>query len=593
MINTNYHNRTRISNVNFGESQINICTFSDLHGREKELVPMYANIEKSADKIFINKDKNSTLNVMTIIGDYFFNTDSKGYLSDKQKTAGEFQLVFLNKFIESVKKVVPGIKTYFTVGNHDLDGGDKLLFKLLKKADMQTVLTNVDFDNSNEIAILTDSERDKILAKSKVLTVEDSKNPEKKNSVLLLGLSSLGLDYFFPKADGKAGITDNFKVFDRFAHTEKSTKENELEKTYSVVIDEIAKFKENNPNSPVIIMSHTGDVVAKLIAKNVPVDFILSGHDHIDLPDEDYMPVPDRRTKIISLAQDGKLFKSLQLHFSDEGQMDSVRVKTVLSTDAPAVENNPIKDTINETLQKDNIPTLKTIPAGKKLDKDNVRYGNSPLANTVTDMILEQIQEKDPDVLATGIASSAFRRGLADGSSNIDIINVLSGSIESQSVIKVGELTGHNLAEVILENVAKNRVKPDNLPLIQWSGIKIDKAGLIKIINSEINPDSKETLLDKEETRYKLIDNKFDEISKCIQIKNSSGEFEPIQLEKPYKIAMPNKFFVRSETVSVKKYGNKFDEPEFGDMTLNDLFRENLEKNNYTVKVSDDVRVAT
>lgn len=586
-----YCSQNRANNIHFGEAKMNVCAFSDVHGKEKGLVDMYANIDRCSDQIFLDKNKPNTLNVMAIVGDCFFNADSKGYLSSKDLTTGEIQLEFLNEFISSVKKIVPGLKTYFTVGNHDLDGGDNLMFKLLKKADMKTILTNVDFDRSKEIVELSSSEKSRMLAKSKILKVKDDKNPELYHKALLLGVSSIGLGYFFPEMDGEPGITDNFVVFDKFKHTEKATKEEELKRTYKALFDEISKFKEENPNSPVIIMSHTGDAVAKFIAKNVDVDFILSGHDHIDLADEDYIPVPGRRTKIISLSQDGKLLKAMQLHFTDKGQMDSVRVNTILSSDIPSLESNPIESKINETLRLDNRPLLQLYPDDEKLDVSSVRYGNSKLANTVTDMILNQIRQRDPEVLAVGIAASAFRRSLANYSSNIDIINVLSGSIESQSLIRTGNLSGQNLAEFILENVAKNKVKPNNLPLTQWSGIKIDKAGLVNILNSEIDSESKEYLLDNLETRYNLLRCNEEKISKCIEIKNASGRYEHIKFYKNYKVALPNKFFVRSETLSVKEFGKYFHKPEFGDVTLNDLMRENLEANNYKIKVSDDIRI--
>jgi|GEM_PF-1365251 len=554
------------NNISFGESQVNICAFSDLHGNIDKLIPMYASIESQTDDIFVKKDKHSTLNATTIVGDYFFNPDLKGFVSDKNKNAGDYQLLFLQTYLNNVKKIIPKMKTFFIIGNHDLDAGDQFLFNLLKKVNMQSIVTNFDHDSSEKSFLL----------KSKVLTVPDDKNPEMKNKVLLLGLMLPNLDYYYPKADGKSCLTSNFNVLDRFKHDEAKTNEDELKETYRVLNDEISKFKLENPDAPVIILAHTGEKIAKFVADNVPVDFILSGHDHFD-SNEEYITKSGNKTKIISLSEDGKLFKSLQLHFSDEGKLDNSIIKTFKPHQTPELENNPVKKVFEKELKKDLDIILKTVPGGVILSNENVTFDDSPLANTITDAILKEIKKKDPEVAALGVTSSSFRKSISDGSNNTDILTVLSGSTESQSIIQSGEINGKILAEFILE-YTRNNVTSKRKRTVRWAGIRVNRTKLTELIKNESSGKD-------------ILESRRSDISDCIEIMNQNGEYEPVDLTKTYKIALQNKFFIKSTIESIKKHKDRFKDVYPENTTLTDLLSKNLQETDYKVQVSDDIRI--
>jgi len=559
------------NSVSFGESQVNICAFSDLHGNINELVPMYACIENQADDIFVKKDRKSTKNIMTIVGDYFFNPNIKGFISDKEKTAGDYQLTILQAFLDNVKKIIPKANPFFVIGNHDLDAGDNFLFNLLKKADMQYIITNFDFDSKQ-----TDKKLNNKLIKSKIITVQDDKNPKAENKVLVLGLMLPSLGYYFPKVNGNSSLTDNFNVLDRFEHDESKTKEEELKETYKVLNEEISKFKLNNPDAPVIILAHTGEKIAKFVADNVPVDFILSGHDHFD-SNEKYITKSGNKTEIISLSKDGELLKSLQLHFSDEGKLDNSVVKTFKPHQSPELKNNPVKQVLEKELAKDLNLTLKTIPAGAMLSKDKVTIDDSPLANAITDTIFREIKKKDTEIVALGVTSSSFRRSLSDGSNNADMLTALSGSIESQSLVQSGVVDGKILAEFILE-YTRNNINAKKKRTVRWAGIKVNRTKLTEMIKNE-------------NSSINILETRGSDVAKCIEIMNQQGEYEFVNLTKTYKIALQNKFFIRSTIDSIKKYKARFKNVYPEDITLTNLFIKSLQENNYTLDVSDDVRI--
>ena len=136
---------------NFEAAQVNILATSDNHGNVHSLPLLSQTIENNKKDIFIKAEDPSTLNIFAISGDWFINPSKRGYLTKPNMTNGDIQLQFLTKFIGYVHNQAgrnSNFDTVFTMGNHDLDAGDRFMYKVMNKAKMNTLITNVDVENS-------------------------------------------------------------------------------------------------------------------------------------------------------------------------------------------------------------------------------------------------------------------------------------------------------------------------------------------------------------------------------------------------------------------------------------------------------------
>ena len=149
------------------------------------------------------------------VGDYYMNGLKTGFISYPDKTNGEVQQEFFQKFIlklykaantnayeisERAKKkgqnIEPQTKfvTLMTPGNHDFDGGDDLYYDLVNKTDgVISVMTNVDVENSPLYQkVAKDNPK---FVQSKEFEIPDDKDPNKKHHLLVLGatIPAMGL----------------------------------------------------------------------------------------------------------------------------------------------------------------------------------------------------------------------------------------------------------------------------------------------------------------------------------------------------------------------------------------------------------------
>ena len=83
------------------------------------------------------------------------------------------------------------------MGNHDLDGGDKFMYKVMKNSDMHTLITNVDTENSAGIQKIMKSNKDSAV-KSIVYDIPDDKNPDMKHKVLFVGVTIPSMKFYNP-----------------------------------------------------------------------------------------------------------------------------------------------------------------------------------------------------------------------------------------------------------------------------------------------------------------------------------------------------------------------------------------------------------
>lgn len=559
------HTGLRSSSISFKQANVNIMAFSDTHGDLKSTAPLFQNFQDNKEDIFENKEEKSTLNLMTIVGDWFMNPTQKGYLSDKNKTSGDYQATFLKAFIDNTKSLIPGLKVFYTPGNHCLDGGDKVFLSHIKNLDMQTIISNSDLKQAESIKSLSPKQRKKI-HEYKIVEVQDDKNSKLKHKVLILGITPINID-FLVKEDIKGlnllGTKDCKEAY---------LKAKDADETAEIISKITKDF-----NGAVILMSHAGEPVAQAIAKKVGnIDLILNAHDHLD----ETIPVKTKSgfvTKIVSLSENANKIESIKLHFDDDGNI-SIKNDPPYYTDFESnLERNPINKMYKNMLKEDITPLAKVIDPKKRqsLNIKNVRYGNNDLANFCTDAILSKIKETHPEVQAFIIPSTSFRSDLPTSITrpiiNLDLIDLFKGISGNLSKVLVGDIKGQMLSKFILENILDNLSNPDRNTLNQMSGIIIDKRSIKETLDWQNNKD-------------------LSSFTDFIKIKNEKGEFEPIDLEKTYSIALPKKLFVKSTIPEFKELMSTFTDQN---NTVYDYFKDFVKDGPEEIKLNIDKRVLT
>lgn len=550
--------------ISFKQANVNIMAFSDTHGDLKNTAPLFQNFQDNKDDIFEKKEEKSTLNLMTIVGDWFMNPTQKGYLSDKNKTSGDYQTIFFKSFIENTKSLIPGLKVFYTPGNHCLDAGDRVFLNHIKNLDMQTIISNADLKQAESIKNLSPKQRKKI-HEYKIIEVQDDKKPELKHKVMILGITPINIDFL---------VKENIKGLNLLGT--KDCKEAYLKaKDVDETAEIISKITKDF-NGAVVLMSHAGEPVAKAIAKKVGnIDLILNAHDHLD----ETIPVKTQNgfvTKIVSLSENANKIESIKLHFDDDGNL-SIKNNPYYTDFESNLESNPINKMYTNMLKEDITPLVKVIdPKGRQsLNIKNVRYGNNDLANFCTDAILSKIKETHPEVQAFIIPSTSFRSDLPTSITrpiiNLDLIDLFKGISGDLSKVLVGDINGKILYKFILENVLDNLSNPDRNTLIQMSGIIIDKKSIKETLEWQNNKD-------------------LSSLTDFIKIKNEYGEFEPIDLEKPYSIALPKKLFVKSTIPEFKELMSTFTDQN---NTVYDYFKSFVKDGPEEIKLNIDKRVLT
>jgi len=560
----------------FGNAQLNIMATSDNHGKIDRLPDMLDTVVKNKEEVFPNstslklKNADSVKNIGVFNGDWFMNPLRGHYLTFHNKRAGDFQLLFLRKFIEQVKKPLrQNFEGFISVGNHCLDGGDRYFLSLATKHDnnFTTVLSNANFENSPAINDLSERRRRKIKRKA-IIEIPDDKNKNLKHKVMLLGVTIMGVDFYNP------GIVNDIDFIDRTDKKDAKINSEDIKQTYEHLNKTIEEFKKSNPKGVVVLMAHTGNKISKFLASNVKdIDLVLNGHDHKDVQEEFETPF-GTKVPILSLGDDSKFFDSIHLKFDDEGN-PKIDYKKIDTQKTPDSENNVLGMLMGHYFSKDKTPYLFIDGEdGGKLSQSGVRKENSLLANFITDGIVEGIRKYDPEVELFCVASSAFRQDLnvgKKGNSNIDLQNLLSGQTDALSEIYTAKTRGKNIISMVRENLEDHKKNPERNTILQWSGLKINKTEIFK-------------LLDKGEAENP------EKMAKFIKVKNKQDEYEPINPERRYKIAIPNYFFKRPKLPTAMKLEEKFTSLN---KNMDELFREYLEDNNFAIKAPnpDDIRI--
>ena len=148
----------------------------------------------------------------------------------------------------------------------------------------------------------------------KIYEVLDNKKPDLKNKILVLGVTIPAMNYYSPNLLGGTEFFDNTNKNDVLLEKE------DLQNTFDVVEKSVEKFKKENPNGAVVVMSHTGNKISSLMAERVPdIDLILNGHDHKEFE------ILKGKTLILSHGQNSKFLRTSQLQFDDNGKLSGIR----------------------------------------------------------------------------------------------------------------------------------------------------------------------------------------------------------------------------------------------------------------------------
>ncbi len=552
------------NNPNFRAARVNIATFSDNHGNVHTLPLLAETIKNNCKDIFVKASDKSTQNILAIVGDWFINPSKKGFMTEPNLTNGDIQLKFLNRIISYIKELSgnnSNFDTVFAMGNHDLDGGDKFMYKVMKNTKMKTLTTNVDEANSAGIKELKDN---KNIVKSHVYEVADDKNPKLKHKILFLGVTIPSMKFYNP------GLLKKMSFLDDCNKKDSDLTPEDLSKTFRAVKKEVDRFKDENPKGAVVLLSHTGNTISKMIVDKVPqINVVLNGHDHKN------STTLTGKTNINSLGKDNEIVKSLNLFFGDDGNLNKIDMNIFFSktTVKDNLDRNPIQKLLKQSFIEDMQPmiTLRDI-SGKPVELDYgdvIRYQNSYLANYLTSAVKRSVKKicDDPNVIL-GIQSSIIRGGLKDESNNLDIMKIFDGVSEDLSDVHIGNLKGQELVGLIVENIVGNLKAPKRNTIIQWSDIQVNRTLIGDILAGKSNKD----------------------LSSAIKIRNEkTDEFEPIDLEKEYKIAIGEKFLVKDDIEWAPKIRDRFISLH---KTYDQLFRSYLasEDVNYQLKITEKVK---
>lgn len=562
---SNNHNNKKIA---FKAADINILAMADQHGNVTTMPQVEQTIRLKAKDLFKAPSAKSTLNVFANAGDFFINPSKQGYLTHPEKTNGDIQAEFLKGLIEVTNEVVgenSNFEAVFTPGNHDFDGGDQVLYEKLAKLPMTTIMTNVNRMNSPLLSEYI--KENKNMAISKIFTIADDKNPDLKHKVLFIGATIPTMDFYAP------GLLKGTEFYGNSNKKDANITEDEMVETINAIEKVVKKFKKDHPKGAVVLMSHMGTNISKMVKKSIPdINIILNGHDH-----SDKTKFFDGSRAITSLGEDNRILRSINLHFQDSGELDDeidFITHSPLAISMENIENNRLSKLIENSLQKDLLPLI------KRLDKDNeikelkygnfIRYSNSHLMNYITSAIHGVLKNEYPqhkDLAAVAVQSSGVRGGIKEGANNLDLMKIFDGVSEDLSGAFIGEVPGKDLLGLIVENVKDNLKKPDRNTLLHWSSIQIDRTLIAEILSGK----SKAEFVDAVKFRNPL-----------------SKQFDiPIDIFEDYKILLPNKYLVKTDIEYPNKI-RKYFEP-LG-QTSDQLLRQALRYDNYVDMAQEKVK---
>ncbi len=531
--------------IGFKAAQVNIIAMSDNHGNVHNLPKLVGTIEQNKGDIFKKADEKSTLNMFAIAGDFFMNPHKKGYMTKPELSNGDIQANFLNKVVNTVKGFVKNnFDTVYAPGNHCYDGGDEFLYNKLKDEPVKTLVTNVDLEKSPLVSDLMKTHPD--IVTSKVYEVQDDKNPALKHNVLFMGVT-------IPSLKGKLTKTE---LYDNNNKKDTQISEADLQKTFEVLNKQVQEFKEKHPKGAVVLLSHMGAPISKMIENNVPnINVILNGHDHTR------DNANDGKTMINSLGKDNEIVKSVNFKFDDDGNLKDVGFNMFITENS--AENKDVKAFLDKNFVEDVKPLVKMKGASELEYSDKIRYANTELTNYLTSTVAEQARKEMPNLASVALQSSYVRGGIKEGSNNLNLLKIFDGiDVESQN-LNVGNVKGSEIVDIIAKNVKSNLQAPTRNTLIQWSDFQVNRS-LIEQIEAGKS------------------DKTYQDAVKCRN--QQTGEFEAIDMNNDYKILLSNKMLSKKDFAQVRENFTSINK------NYDDFFRANIKSKNYEVDVNAQVK---
>ena len=182
--------------------------------------------------------------------------------------------------------------------------------------------------------------------------------------------------------------------------------------------------------------------------------------------------------------------------------------------------------------------------------------------------LMEEIS-KNPDVIV-GLPSSIVRGGIKDGSTNMELMDIFKGVSESLSGLNQGNISGKELAGLIIENIKDNLKAPKRNTILQWSDVLVDRTLLQEILEGRSTKKAEDAIK--------------------IRTSENRGEFVPIDLEKVYTMVINDKFLLKNDIEWPAKIRDRFVPLKYeknGDRcTYNSCFRDFLRENNFNLGLS-------
>lgn len=576
----------------FKAARINIVANSDNHGNVASMDSVYNTICVNKDRIFQKSNEDSTLNLYINAGDFFINGNKKGWRKGPNYTNFDIQKNFLRLLILKMKKQADIVSAknagepkkakfdaLYTPGNHCFDGGDKKLYEALGSVDgLTTIMTNIDPNRSQALTKYDFDYSNSKFVSSKEYEIPDDKDKDKKHHLMVLGVTIPAMDYYNP------GLIKDTEFLDKNNKKDAKMGKEDIKGTITAVRKKVNAFKKEHPEGIVILSSHMGTGLSKIIRDEVPgINEILDGHKH------DIVTTRKGNTNISSLGEDNKILKTIALQIEDDGSIE--REDIVYQVDQYKLsqsETNSIKRLYqgytDEDLKKkiriydhykaESEPVLSISNRGSEVNPydfsytETIRYSNSTLANFLTSALKEEIVnlEGQEDVDIVGVQSSIIRGGLKNGASTFDLMKVFDGVSEGLSNIKSGKVTGQELIDIVYENIEQNIENKTRNTIIQWSDVQVNRyeLELLKHAGNVTEEDKRKNIL----------------------VRGKDGKFTEIDPNKEYKIAIADKYLIKDDIKMPAKIRERFKETG---VTYHELFMQYLERDERPETKENDI----
>ncbi len=574
----------------FNGARINIVENSDNHGNLNNLPDFYNAIKQNGGDIFQKAEDPSTLNLYINAGDFFMNPSKTGWMSCPEKSNGDVQRDFLQLLIQKIKKVAntgcfnineaekkKGNKSnlqarfdaLYTPGNHCYDGGDEMLYKLLGSIEgLTTVITNIEQKKSPFLQGELDKPGSNFATK-KIYEIPDDKDPKKSHHLMVLGAVIPAMGFYNPD------LLKGTEFLDEKGLKDTKMGKDDILRTIDAIKAEVEAFRAEHPKGIIILSSHMGTKLSKIIRDEVPgIAEILDAHKH------DIVTTSNKNgTNISSLGMDNDIVKAISIIINDEGEIEERESRTYASEQYRLEEEewpqNSIYRMLMNNYEEDHKPLVKIFGGSLGVQafeyRPNIRSANSNLANFLTTSVKRAIVEipGQQDVDLVGIQSSIIRGGLKHGSNNFDLFKVFDGVSEDLSDVKVGTINGKELTGLIIENVKDNIQDPKRNTIIHWSDIRINRGEMAKILKAD--PDASDDVL-----------------AEHIGIRQlRHAIFKPIVPDRNYKIAIADKYLKKTDIKTPALIADRFTSIGQTYHTLFKSYLENITSRYYEV-ITDD-----